>query len=93
MEIGVDRGCRPIEQQLAVDGPAEETLESNLAIVSEVLGQPEQNPWLEEEVLNLDRFCAPHDQPDASVARFTCQDLRNSEGQQVTLQPVKLDLA
>jgi hypothetical protein len=74
-----------IDAQLAALGPVHEVLQSNLAIVAEVLGEAEKHLYMEEKCLRIDKNYLLHNDTDTSTPAITFCDLCDSNGRRVTL--------
>lgn len=90
--VALQARLEDLEQQLAQLGAPEDVLSGNLAIVVDVLSNASKHLWLENKALFLDRFYVVHDKPAASAPKVVFNELRNSEGGQVTVQMIMIEL-
>lgn len=83
---------KEIEQQLASLGASEDVLSANLATIADVLAKAESHLWLEQETLCLDRMYVLHDKPGPTAPEIAFTDLHDSEGRQVTMRMVSIQV-
>ncbi|WP_426417374.1 hypothetical protein [Aestuariirhabdus sp. LZHN29] len=91
-QVKLQERLKETESQLAALGASEDVLTDNLAIVIDVLRNAESHLWLEQKSLCIDKLYIVHDKPSAAAPKILFNDCHNSEGRQITLRMVDIEL-
>lgn len=79
-----------IESELANLGADTGALRARLDIVADVLGHAEQQLWIEDIVMHMDRMNILRDARDASARRIALRELHNARGWHLVLLLISL---
>ncbi len=81
-----------IEQQLNAMGPDDSVLPTNLATITEVLGNAERQLWLEDASFCLDRYYVLHNEPSPAAPEITLKEFKDGKHDGILVLMVKIAL-